>query len=143
MLTETRINRYFNLAKHACAMSDFAGTKKIKIGSVLIYKNKVISIGWNTSKTSVLQAEYNHFRGFDPYSNVRNSWHSEMLCLHRAKNLNIDWSKAILFTYRQKCNGDTGIAKPCAACTAFIKKCGIKNIFYTTDYGWVHEYIDY
>jgi tRNA(Arg) A34 adenosine deaminase TadA len=130
MLTETRINKYFGLAAHACAMSDFVGTKRVKMG-------------WNTSKTSVLQAEYNGLRGFDPHDNVRNTWHSEMLCLHRARNLNIDWSKASLFTFRQKCDGTPGIAKPCAACSAYIRECGIKNIYYTTNEGWVHEHIEY
>lgn len=142
MLSEYRIKKYFNLAKKASNMSDYMGNRRIRIGSVLVYKNKVVATGWNTSKTSVLQAEYNELRGFDPMC-FRNVWHSEMLCLHRAEKLGIDFSRAALFVYREKCNGAAGMAKPCAACDAFIRKCGVKHIYYTTDKGWAYEYIKY
>lgn len=139
-MTEARINKYFELAKQACKFSDM---KKANLGSVLIYKNKIISIGWNVGdKTSPIQKELNKYRGFDPdESGVVNSIHSEMLCLHRARNLDIDWSKASLFTYREKKNGDRGLARSCPACYNYAKQLGLGNLYYTTENGWDYEKI--
>lgn len=143
-MTEARINKYFELAKQACKFSDM---KKAHLGSVLIYKNKVISVGWNVgTKTSPIQKEYNKYRDFDPDdSGTINSLHAEMLCLHRARNIDIDWSKASLFTYREKKNGDRGLARSCPACYNYAKLLGLGNLYYTTemDKGWDYERIEY
>jgi deoxycytidylate deaminase len=139
MLTEKSINKYFNLAKNASELSDFP---KIKIGAILIYKNKVVSVGYNCQKTSPLMAEYNKYRKFE-YNpkGVKHSFHAEILCLHKAENLNIDFSKTSLFVYRQKQNGNSGMSKPCCACREFINNLNIKDIYYTTNDGWIYEKI--
>lgn len=140
MLSERRVKRYFDLAENASCCSDFHGTKKVKLGSVLIYKGKVMSVGWNTDKSSPIQKQFNALRDLDTTQcTVRHGTHSEMLCLIRAKDLEIDFSKASLFTYRKKRDGTAGNAKPCPACAEYIKQLGIKNIYYTTDEGYAYE----
>lgn len=141
-MTETRIEKYFALAKEACKFSDM---HKAHLGSILVHKNKVISIGWNIgSKTSPIQKEYNKLRGFDPnLSEVVNSLHAEMLCLHRARNLDIEWGKASLFTYRIKKDGSQGLARSCPACMGYAKTLGLGNMYYTTEDGWAYEKIKY
>lgn len=54
MLSEKAINKYFKMAKAASELSDFP---RINIGSVVVYKGKVVSVGWNTTKTSPVQFE--------------------------------------------------------------------------------------
>ena len=55
------IERGFKLAKNASTFSD----RKIKIGAVLMYKSKVISVGYNTTKSSPIQKMYNVYRNID------------------------------------------------------------------------------
>ena len=84
-LTETRINHYLNLAHNACFYSDFM---KARLGAVLIYKGKVVSVGWNSTKTSPLQRELNRYRGYDVDSSIaHNTLHAEVACLTKAKKI--------------------------------------------------------
>lgn len=139
-LTETRINHYFNLAYNACFYSDFM---KARLGAVLIYKGKVMSVGWNSNKTSPLQRELNRYRGYDVDSSIaHNTIHAEVSCLTKAKDLNIDWSRASIFVYRIKKDGSKGYARPCEGCQVLIKSMGIKNIYYSTESGWAYERIN-
>lgn len=137
-LTETRINHYFNLANNACYYSDFM---KTRLGAVLIYKGKVMSVGWNSTKTSPLQKDLNRLRNFPvDCSEAHHSLHAEVACLTKAKDLDIDWGRANLFVCRIKKDGSFGLARPCPGCQALIKSMGIKNIYYTTnDNGWCFE----
>ena len=116
-LTETRINHYLNLARNACYYSDFM---KARLGAVLIYKGKVMSVGWNSTKTSPLQRQLNRYRGYDV--------HAEVACLAKVRDLDIDWGRASIFVYRVKKDGNAGLARPCKGCQALIKSMGIKNV---------------
>jgi len=139
-LTETRINHYFNLARNACYYSDFM---KARLGTVLIYKGKVMSVGWNSTKTSPLQRQLNRYRGYDvDASEAHNTLHAEVACLTKAKDLDIDWSRASIFVYRIKKDGSVGLSHPCKGCMALIKSMGIKNIYFSTENGWAYERIN-
>lgn len=137
-LTETRINHYFNLARNACYYSDFM---KARLGAVLIYKGKVMSVGWNSTKTSPLQKSLNKFRDYELDCGVaHHTLHAEVSCLAKVRDLDIDWGRASLFVCRIKKDGSRGLARPCVGCQALIKSMGIKNIYYTTnDNGWCFE----
>lgn len=139
-LTETRINHYFNLARNACYYSDFM---KARLGAVLIYKGKVMSVGWNSTKTSPLQRQLNRYRGYDvDASEAHNTLHAEVACLTKARDLDIDWGRASIFVYRIKKDESAGLARPCKGCQALIKSMGIKNIYYSTENGWAYERIN-
>ena len=139
-LTETRINHYFSLARNACYYSDFM---KARLGAVLIYKGKVMSVGWNSNKTSPLQRELNRYRGYDVDSSIaHNTLHAEVACLTKAKDLDIDWGRASIFVYRIKKDGSAGLSYPCKGCMALIKSMGIKNIYFSTENGWGYERIN-
>lgn len=137
-LSMNRINHYFKLARNACYYSDNA---KARLGAVLVYKNKVLSVGWNQNKTAPIQKRLNAFRDFDPNASYAyNSLHAEVSCLSAIMGLDIDWSKTNLFVYRIKKNGDSGYARPCKGCQALIKSLGIKNVYYSCDdNGWAYE----
>ena len=41
--------------------------------------------------------------------------------------------------FAEMLDGSIGMARPCPACMQYIKDMGIKNIYYTTGDGFVHE----
>ena len=141
-ISARRIPKFFEMAKAECKNSDFY---QHKIGSVLVYKGSKLAVGFNSTKTNPVQKKYNKLR---PDFNVNdscihnNSIHSEMMTLNKVKYLDIDFSKTALFVYRELRDGTPALAKPCAACSAMIKKLGIKDIYYTTSEGWTHEHWD-
>ena len=139
-LTETRINHYLNLARNACYYSDFM---KARLGAVLIYKGKVMSVGWNSTKTSPLQRQLNCYRGYNvDASEAHNTLHAEVACLTKARDLDIDWGRASIFVYRIKKDGSPGMSRPCKGCQALIKSMGIKNVYYSTENGWGYERVN-
>ena len=142
-LTESRILHYLKLAHNACYYSD---NNKARLGCVLVYKNKVISVGWNMeNKTNPLQKQYNALRGYDPESSVaKNTIHAEFSAMVKVKDEDLDFNKIHLFVYRIKKNGAVGYARPCPACMGFAKNLGIKHIYYSTENGqntWAYERI--
>ena len=126
------------MAHNACFYSD---NQKTRLGCVVIYKNKVISVGWNMNKTNPLQQELNLYRGFDS-TVAYNSLHAEVHALLKCKNLDIDWRRVNLFVYRIKKDGTRGIAKPCEACEALIRSMGIREVYYSTAKGFGYEYFE-
>lgn len=139
-LSLNRINHYLKLAKNACYYSDYT---KVRMGAVLIYKNKVISVGWNSKKTSPLQKDLNRLRNFPvDCGKAHHTLHAEVACLSKAKDLDIDWGRASIFVYRIKKDGSAGLSYPCKGCMALIKSMGIKNIYFSTENGWGYERIN-
>ena len=98
------------LARAASEKSDFP---RSHTGAVAIYHNKVLAIGWNSNKTSSMQARYNAARGFDGYT-FKSTVHAEMMVINKIKYLNIDFSHVRLFIWRG--DDEPMISKPCAAC---------------------------
>lgn len=137
-MKKEEIIKFFKLAKNASTFSDFP---RVRHGAVIIYKGRVLSVGWNTTKTMPLQMEYNKYRNFNPEFSV-NSAHAEIMALDRAMKQyeNIDFSKCSIFCYREYQHGG-GLApsKPCPACEAAIRNAGIQNVFYTMKGSFVHE----
>ena len=143
-LTETRIQHYLDMAHNACFYSD---NSKARLGSVIVYKNKIIAVGWNQeNKTNPLQKEYNKLRGYDPnQSSSRNTIHAEFAAMNKIKDDDIDFNRVHLFVYRIKKNGAPGYARPCPACMGLAKSLGIKHIYYSTENGknsWCYERIE-
>ena len=136
---EMNVNKYFVLAKNASTFSDY---NKIHIGAVLVYKNKVLSVGWNTKRTSPMQNKYNKYRVFTDGSEIEsNATHAEMSTLIATKYMdNVNWDKCSLFVYSEKKNGGIRLTSPCSACRMALKERGIDNIYYTNNYGgYTHE----
>lgn len=141
------ITKYFGLAKNASELSDY-NKKNIHIGAVLVYKNKVIGSGWNTSKTSPIQMRYNKYRektdGDRTYSADSHlpCVHAEMKALIDTKDMDIDWSKVSIFVYREN-NGTLRNCRPCIGCMQALKDRGIKDIYYTNENGYNYERREY
>lgn len=118
-------------------MSDF---KRVHIGCIAVYKNQILSVGYNTNKTHPLQKKYNKFRNIN-YDNVEPIpfLHAEMSCLLQIKEMDIDFNKVELYIYREDKNGNLAMCRPCKACMKMIDTLGIKNIYYTTNNGYAKE----
>ena len=133
MPSKSTIQRNLQRARAASLMSD---SPQHHLGAVLAYGNKVVSVGWNSTKTNPLQKELNKERKFyDNEARNNGAIHAELACILNVKYMDIDWSRASLYIYREHKNGKPALAKPCPACAKAIREKGIKpkNVFYTID----------
>lgn len=128
--------RFFEMARKASTFSDYP---KRKIGCIVTYKNKVISVGYNCTKSHPLQAKYAKYRGIVTPMPV--SLHAEMAALLKVKDMDIDWKRVSVYIFRTHKDGSLANCRPCNACMSLIKELGIKNIYYTNDEAFCHEEI--
>lgn len=128
--TSNRDKKFFELARQAAEKSDFPQ----KMGCVVVYKNQVISEGYNQKRTHPMQIKYDAYRP-EIIEGVRNvhSMHAESSALFKIMDMDICWRKAEIYVYRiMKCK-PFGLAKPCPSCTALIRDLGIKKVHYTSN----------
>ena len=143
ILSEKKIKKYLRSAKKVSLLND---NKKTRVGCVVVYKNKIISVGHNyENKTNPLQKKNNELRGYNPNDSIsRNTLHAEIDALLSIEQNIENYNKIHLFIVRSKRDDSNGIARPCPACMCLIKKMGIKNIYYSTENGpgsWCYEKI--
>lgn len=123
---------FFNIAKEISKMSDFHGAH---VGAVVVDGKTIISSDFNSSKTRPLQYKYNIYRNFSNYKDSISSQHAEIGALSRLIGKEINWSKIVIYTYRELKDGTIGCSRPCMACMTLIKKLGIKTVYYTDELG--------
>lgn len=123
----------YAIAQKASLRSDFG---RCHTGAVAIYGGKVLALGWNSDKTSSMQARYNKARGFNGYT-FKSSLHAEMMVVNKIKYLDIDFSQVRIFVWRGKNSPE--MSKPCAACEKAIRDLGIKKVFYTGNNSYIEE----
>lgn len=108
----------------------------VKIASCVVYKNKIISIGFNRKKSSPFQAQYSN--------HIDRIWiHSEIDAISKSlKHLDLkDLARASLLICRVKSliipEGQNlfqwGLAKPCSGCQSCIAAFNIKKVLYSTE----------
>lgn len=139
-MNASKIQKYFKLARNASTFSTF---HKQKLGAIIVYKNQILSVGWNMEKTMPMQKKYNSLRNFD-VDIYPNRAHAEMVALNRlikTHGKDIDYSKCAIFVYRNKL-GKRGLARPCPACEAALRDVGIRNVYYTGENSYIHEIYD-
>ena len=68
--------------------------------------------------------------------------HAEISCINFIKYLDINFSKVKLYIYRIRKDKPFGLSRPCPSCMAAIKDLGIRDIYYTSDDGYVCERIE-
>ncbi len=138
------IERGFKLAKNASEFSDYS-KKNIHIGAVIMYKNKVVGIGWNSKKTHPCQMKYNKYREYNDNRKYISEEHEPcihaeiMAVQHAIRSFKGDLSKCSIFVYSVKKDGSTRLTKPCPSCSKRLEELGIRNIYYTTNNGWQYE----
>lgn len=130
--------RYFTKARQAALISDYS---EIRIGCVAVYQRKVIGVGYNCNKTHPIQKFYNRYRKDYVYS-LLPKLHAEINCINSIRHLNINFSKVRLYIYRIRKDQPFGLARPCASCMAAINDISIRDIYYTSNDGYIHECLD-
>lgn len=130
--------KFFEKAKAVSRLSDF---RRIHIGSVVVYRNKIVSVGWNTTKGNPLQQKRNEKYRFGKDDKDKGCLHAEMLALLHARPYlkGLDMSKVSIYVYRENKSGELRMSKPCPACDSYIRELGIKDIYYTSSDGYCHE----
>lgn len=135
-MSETRDQGFLQKAANMATMSNFT---RQHVGCVVVYKNKIIAAGFNSTKTHPKQKTYNRLR-FEEDSSP-DSLHAEIHALAMAEHTNVDFSKCTIYTSRRLKSGVPALARPCRSCMAYIKELGIKKVVYTTQDGYASEYI--
>ena len=138
--------RMFEKAHEIAATSDF---DHFKMGCVITYKHHIISVACNSNKTHPAQSYYNKYRDFrknGPKPCVH-SVHAEIAALSKIPYpiaQQIDWKQVNVYVYRiaPGLRLGKGSARCCPACAQALRDKGIRNIYYSTDYGFAFERLD-
>ena len=132
--------RYFSKARQVALVSDF---DKTHVGCVAIYQGNIIAIGCNTHKTHPKQQYYNQFRMIRyEDSKYLPKMHAEIHCLNVIRNMDINFAKVKLYVYRTRRDPLIKLANPGASCMVAIRDLGIRQIYYTTNDGYVFEKLE-
>lgn len=129
--------KYFSKARQAALISDY---RKTHIGCVAVYHGSIIGMGCNCNKTHPVQKFYNKYR--ETRDELLPKLHAEINCINQIKNYDINFQKVKLYIYRIRKDRPFGISRPCPSCMAAIKDLGIRDIYYTSNDGYVHERIE-
>lgn len=129
--------KYFSKARQAAMISDY---HKTHIGCVAVYQGTIIGIGCNCNKTHPTQKFYNKYR--KQSDSMLPKLHAEINCINSIKNLGVNFSRVKLYVYRIRKDQPYGLSRPCPSCMEAIKDLGIRDIYYTSNDGYVHERIE-
>lgn len=129
--------KYFDKARQAVMVSDYY---KTHIGCVAVYQGTIIKIGCNSNKTHPIQKKYNKYR--KPSDSMLPKLHAKINCISSIRHFDINFSKVRLYIYRIRKDQPFGLFRPCPSCMAAIKEFGVRDIYYTTNDGYVHERIE-
>ena len=130
--------KFFNNATKVAMESKF---DVYHLGCIAVLKNKIIAASPNKLKTHPVQKQYDSYREFNCLNDLKNmhSLHAEIACLNSLKYQNINYKDVELYVVRIRRDGNYGMARPCIACSNYIKNLGVRKIFYSTNYGFAYE----
>lgn len=130
-----RHEKYFGILEKIAEAVEPVG--KARLASMLVYKNDIVSVGYNQRKSHPFQQKFSHHE-------EAIYLHSETHCIKNAlRHVSLDvLSKCTLYVLRVKrphnhAENDFiwGEARPCKGCQRAIAQFGIKKVYFTTDEG--------
>ena len=126
---------YFKAAEVMAYLSNH----RCKMGCVVVKGHRIISSGHNSaSKTHAFQARLDKkFFGCECAGYL----HAETDALIPLIREGINLKGATVYVCRKMKDNTFGMARPCPRCMSIIKKCGIRQINYTTSDGYANEII--
>jgi tRNA(Arg) A34 adenosine deaminase TadA len=126
----TRNNRFINYAYTASYETPPKCT--FPIGAAVALGSRLISTGMCTTKTHPENPKIN---------TKKTQLCAEVLAAIRARKIvgSERLKDCTLYVTRRRADGSMGLALPCEYCRAFLKKMGIKRIFYTNQAGEIKE----
>ena len=131
--------KFFEAARRAAGESTF----KVHVGAVAVWRGKVVASAASLDKTEPLQKTYNKLRSFNQVGLCLPKVHAEIGLIKKVMKLNIPMREVKIYVYRTCKSRDKGLARPCRACLAALQDAGIRTVYYTTDFGYAQEWIDY
>jgi deoxycytidylate deaminase len=122
-------NKFFSHARTAALCSPGTGKRKVfKLGAILVYKNKIVSSGFNSKKTHPLLAKITEY----PFLHAESS---------TILKYGIDECEGMnLYVIRLCRKFPIGLSKPCEVCMDFIKAAKIAKVYYSinsNEYGTI------
>ena len=131
--------RYFNLAKSVSYTSNFP---KVHIGAVIVNGHDILAVACNTKRSHPIMKKLNPLRFTNNFTqhdldHCKNRIHAEIACILKCSK--DDLVGASIYVYREDRHGDIAMCRPCEACMFELNRCGIKDIYYTTNDGFCHE----
>jgi deoxycytidylate deaminase len=116
-------SKYAKLTEKVAHKSSF----RVRMGCVIVKGNSVLSIGINNG-------EKTHPKSLHPF----HSLHAEVDAVASAKGE--DLSNSTAYVARLFKDNTLGMAKPCQYCETLLRRCGVKEVWYSTKDGW--QYLD-
>lgn len=131
----------FYAAYEQALQADFG---RVSIGCAIMCGGRVIGTGHNQSKSDPIQKRYNLMhRTFHAcrYSNREHSGHAEISALRSIPRPVLDKlqkkrAKAYVFRISEGKPLGQGLSAPCAACAHALSEAGIREVLFSTDYGF-------
>lgn len=134
---------FLKLAKECSLKSNYSNHRRGQVGCIVVYKGSVLAKGWNSERTHTDQMKFNKYRFQFKDKDFPHKLHAEQMCLSKIKYLDIDFSKVVLYVYREYHDGAPAMARCCPSCFAAVKALKIGTIVYTTENGYAVEKINY
>lgn len=112
-------------------------TVRAKLAALLASRKVILSVGFNSNKT--------HPRMKPSWGEYPNCLHAEGDAIFSADRRGVSTIGSTLYIARAKHTSSTnqdfilGLAKPCKRCAELISAAKIKQIYYTTNNGYVME----
>ena len=102
-----------------------------KVGACILYKNRVISVGFNQHlKSNPLTRLFNEHQTI----------HAEVSAIIRLKNKKI-LKECKMAVYREYATGEIAMARPCPTCLKILKFFNISGFIYTIHGGYAEEFL--
>lgn len=120
-----------NLYNFAIEVAKSSPSKK-KVGSVLLYKNRVVATATNLDKkTHPLQARLAERVGVHQKIYL----HSEIAALVKCRQ-----ECDTIIVARVNSQNKLRNSKPCPICSTALKEAGVSKVYYSTNEGFLYEY---
>jgi len=117
--------KFFNLAEK---LSTYSNHPLSRHGSVIVYKNRIVGVGFNQSKTHTHSPHFHAKQIHAEFAAVLNS----------RKN---DFKGHEIYVFRRDKLGRINESRPCIFCLRMIKQLGFKVVHYSSLHGYKSEKI--
>jgi len=129
--------KFKRLEEISKSLVDYNSTKRCHHFSFILYKNRIISIGYNSQKTHPvnLKNRKKSLKTGEDFSDQKYIC-SEFSAINKLKNMtNIDSKKCVLVNLRYNRNGKVDMSKPCMSCENLLKFFNFKKVIWTNNDG--------
>ena len=106
-----------------------------RVGAILLNKGKIVSTGVNQeTKSHPLQAKFAKMVGLDEKIYL----HAEMSALVKSRS---DCDTIVVARLGGHSGEELRNSRPCAICSLALKQAGVKHVHYSTDDGFLYQYV--